>query len=247
MHIAGLQGNVPTTMVEWCDPSQTAFQYWPFGYRWTNAGSPVQGWQKPPPLNNPRAECCSVILPDATILVLGDGSIHQHKTPELLAGGQWRTMLPEASRRDHHAVALLLPSGRVLSASGNNRSWDFQLYDPEYLTTGGVRPAWTGAPVETLHRGSWNTVPISLPPGSSLGSVVLIRPGSLTHHADMDQRYVELPAYEDPIGYVTFKAPSGPPLYPPPADYLAAPLGYYMLFLTTSQGVPSVAQFVRFM
>jgi hypothetical protein len=45
---------------------------------------------------------------------------------------------------------------------------------------------------------------------------------------------------------VTFVAPSGPPTYPPPSNYLAAPLGFYMLFLVTNTGVPSVAQFVEF-
>jgi hypothetical protein len=74
--------------------------------------------------------------------------------------------------------------------------------------------------------------------------VVLMRPGSLTHHADMDQRYIELPFVDGSVDSVTFTAPIGPP--GTVGSGPTAPLGYYMMFLVTDTGIPSVAQFVRF-
>jgi hypothetical protein len=63
----------------------------------------------------------------------------------------------------------------------------------------------------------------------------------------MDQRYVELPFDTDGTpDSVTITAPSGPPILNRPPSYIAAPLGFYMMFLVTNGGVPSVAQFVQF-
>jgi hypothetical protein len=72
-----------------------------------------------------------------------------------------------------------------------------------------------------------------------------MRPGSLTHHADMDQRYISLPITDDgDQSQVIFRVPDGPPLVGVPR--LAAPLGFYMIFLVTDGGIPSVAKFVQF-
>ncbi len=102
----------------------------------------------------------------------------------------------------------------------------------------------------TLQRTQTYTVSVdNLPAGTTVGKVVLMRPGSLTHHADMDQRYVELPLTDGgPPGTVVFNAPDGPPTTPPtPPGYLAAPLGYYMIFVLTNTGIPSEAEFVQFL
>jgi hypothetical protein len=249
MNIGGSVGSWdahPTTNVEWANLAHNVNDSWPNGYQWTAVPGPGT---PPPPLNYARAECNAVLLPDATVLVLGDGRTTGTpvKTPELLRNGQWEILPDEASRRDHHAVALLLPSGRVLSAGGNNRSWDFQLYEPDYMVAGTLRPTWlTTIPGGVMNPSQQYTLSISLPAGTVVGKVVLMRPGSLTHHADMDQRYIELPFdTQGTADSVTITAPSGPPTFPRPPGYLPAPRGYYMMFLVSSSGVPSVAQFVQ--
>jgi hypothetical protein len=70
---------------------------------------------------------------------------------------------------------------------------------------------------------------------ASISTVVLIRPGSVTHTFDTDQRLVEL----------TFRQSGGALAVDAPANGNIAPPGYYMLFLVNDRGVPSVASFVR--
>jgi hypothetical protein len=67
--------------------------------------------------------------------------------------------------------------------------------------------------------------------------VILMRPGSTTHHYDSEQRCLELKqAPSAPAGTVVFHAP-------PNSDY--APPGYYMLFLVSQAGSVSVATWVQ--
>ncbi len=257
---AGAGGTSPsaTTNVEWSNTAAgSTTVYWPNGTLWTSSTNPPP----PPPLLFPtpipppemsiaRGECNAVILPNATILVLGDGSMGASKIPELFAGGAWATCPPETSRRDHHATALLLPSGRVISMGGNFRSKDFQICEPHYFAY--PRPAWGQTPVvpnETLQRGTtYYNVPVSLPAGTSVSKVVLTRCGSLTHHADLDQHYVELKILWDQTTsqQVTFRAPDGPPQPGQGSNYVAARPGWYMIWLLNNAGRPSTAQFVRF-
>lgn len=68
-----------------------------------------------------------------------------------------------------------------------------------------------------------------------IAKVVLVRPGSITHHTDMDARYVELPIISQTPTEVSFLSP---------LDSKHAPRGFYMLFLVTTDGVPSVAVWV---
>ena len=63
----------------------------------------------------------------------------------------------------------------------------------------------------------------------------LIRNGSVTHAINMDQRFVPL----------TFTQGAGGLNVQAPADANLAPPGYYMLFIVNSNGVPSIAPFVR--
>jgi len=69
--------------------------------------------------------------------------------------------------------------------------------------------------------------------------VALIRPGSVTHHFDFEQRYIDLeitsaipnPAQDDGTWTLTVKGPDDPTLAPP---------GYYMLFFV-SNSIPSIS------
>ena len=71
---------------------------------------------------------------------------------------------------------------------------------------------------------------------ANIKSVVLVRPASVTHAWNMEQRLVGL----------VFTPTSGSALtvnFPPNSN--VAPPGYYMLFLLNNAGVPSIASFVQ--
>jgi PKD repeat protein len=82
---------------------------------------------------------------------------------------------------------------------------------------------------------------VSYTSNSAISSAVLVRPGSVTHAFDMDQRLVGLcgPAPQpacNGTGTLTLTTPPNGNIAPP---------GYYMLFLLDSAGVPSVARFIQ--
>lgn len=89
-----------------------------------------------------------------------------------------------------------------------------------------------------------HTAAIRLPPATAVEKVVLLRPASLTHHADMTQQYVELPILAHDPGTVTFRAPEGPPDFANPPS-LAGPPGYWLLFLVSTGGAYSEGVFVH--
>ena len=65
----------------------------------------------------------------------------------------------------------------------------------------------------------------------------LIRQSSITHQTNTDQRYVELallPGGDD--NHIVLNAPPNGGVAPP---------GYYMLFVLSHAGVPSVAHWIR--
>jgi Domain of unknown function (DUF1929) len=62
-----------------------------------------------------------------------------------------------------------------------------------------------------------------------------VRLGAVTHSVNMEQRYVPL-SYTAGSSALTATAPANTNIAPP---------GYYMLFAIDSNGVPSVAKFVR--
>jgi hypothetical protein len=81
--------------------------------------------------------------------------------------------------------------------------------------------------------------------GNTIERVILLRPGSVTHFFDMDQRYIELEIVS--AGLVAEKEITV--LVKAPKNDLGQP-GYYMMFLiekdTTGRLVPSVAHFIKF-
>jgi hypothetical protein len=77
-------------------------------------------------------------------------------------------------------------------------------------------------------------------PNDPIDKVVLIRPGSVTHHFDFEQRYVKLEILSNTLG-----PPASLTLQAPPNEQVA-PTGYWMLFLVSQAGIPSEAKFVQF-
>src|SRR5262249_19210661 len=150
----------------------------------------------------------------------------------------WTTMASMVTPRLYHSTALLLPDGRVAVAGGgrnyfNNIAYpSAEIYSPAYLFKG-ARPTITTPPPSTLAYG--NSFFVGTPDGADIISVALIRNGSVTHAFNTDQTFVPL-SFTQTSGGLTVQAPANANLAPP---------GYYMLFLVTSKGVPSVAPFAR--
>lgn len=225
------------------------------------------------PLNQARWFLNTVLLPDSTIFVLGGEQSYggfgcsqvPALAPEIFSGSQWSAKLSGTIIRDYHSSALLLPSGKVFTTGGESRhytTWsncanrtgrmpsvypaDHQLFVPPYLACGGTRPVIQVAagstmtwPYGTLQSFSFPSLPL----GISIGKVVVMRPGSVTHHADPNQRCLELPFIvlpdtDPPSGFQAVQV-----TVPTLASYLL-PRGPYMLFLVTNQGVPSTAAWV---
>jgi Domain of unknown function (DUF1929) len=219
--------------------------------------TPAAGWTAGPNMAVARSHANSVILPDAEIATIGGGTgengnyeyyrwlyTESNKQPGLYDPATGSTTLgnPQHEARTYHSTALLLPDGRVFSAGddingaggpGTGLENDTaEIYSPPYLFKGprptlGSVPSWAGF---------GDTFEVSTS-GAAVTKAVLIAPGAATHAADMNQRRVLLDApVARPNGHVAVQMPSNPNLAPP---------GYYMLFLLSNEGVPSVARFVR--
>src|SRR2546426_1913159 len=141
--------------------------------------------------------------------------------------------------RLYHNIQLLLPDGTVFLAGGNPQQGSYEkhieIYRPAYLFNSddspATRPTITGAPASITYG---NTFTVQTP-NTDIASVVLIKPGSVTHSFDMDQRFVGL-SFNVENGGLTATLPKNSNLTPP---------GYYMLFLVNKAGVPSIASFVQ--
>jgi hypothetical protein len=147
----------------------------------------------------------------------------------------------------YHSVALLMPDGRVLTASGNpppygqrapweppqpNEELRIEMYTPPYMF-GPARPTITQAATE-WHYGQ--AVDIASPQADTILWAELIRCGVTTHAFDNSQRLVDLPIAARPAGSLTINAPAAPTIAPP---------GWYMLFLVDQQHIPSVAVWIH--
>jgi len=82
---------------------------------------------------------------------------------------------------------------------------------------------------------------VSLPKFVAPGKVVLMAPGSMTHHSDMHARYVELTVEESGVDISN----STVTLHCTMPTESIAPRGYYMVFALTDGDVPSVAQWIQ--
>jgi len=203
-------------------------------------------WQQTPSMAYPRSFLNLTSLPDGTVLVTGGetdkngGDISKAVYPAELWSPQtqtWSTMSAMRTPREYHSTALLLPDGRVVvSGMGadfgnvpNETSAEF--FSPPYLFKG-ARPSITQRPGKLLYA---NTFFVGTPDATSISKVVLIRTGAVTHAFDQNTRYVPL-SFQQATGGLTVTAP---------ANGIAAPPGYYMLFLVNNSGVPSIAPILQ--
>jgi hypothetical protein len=190
-----------------------------------------------------RFHATAVLLPDASVLVIGGHSDPQNWQPPVLTAerfdpgsGSWSAMATAVVPRVYHSVALLLPDGRVWTAGsdygGGNHEPRMEVYSPPYLFKG-PRPTIAQAP-GTLTVGA--TFTISCPQAQKIRTVCLLRCGSSTHAFNSDQRYVGLVIQSQAATALDVAAPP---------NLNVAPPGFYLLFVVDDQGVPSTGSFIR--
>lgn len=215
------------------------------------------------PLNQPRWNHNSVLLPDGDVLTIGGGlydnvMIHgQPNVPVMEAElfdpdtETWREVDAMSVPRMYHSTAALLPDGRVLTGghvplpiptqelretvSPQIAETRLEIYEPGYLFRG-ARPVIDAAP-DAIAYGETFDIEVRTP--AAIDSVMLMRPAATTHAFDMGQRgtWLEVVAQEGTT--VTLRAP-------PNVD--VSPAGHHMLFVNSAHqdgAVPSEAAWVQ--
>ena len=152
------------------------------------------------------------------------------------ATGTWRTLASAGVPRGYHSTALLLPDGRVLVSGGGDGGGsatqrNAELFSPPYLFRG-ARPRITTAPVSVSYNSAFKVV---TPDAASIGSVSLIRIGSVTHGIDMNGRFQKVGFTADATGLTVAGLTSR----------RRTPPGHYMLFILNRSAVPSVAKIIQ--
>ena len=188
-----------------------------------------------------------VLLPNGMVLAIGGENFDDMGMLEFVFHAEWvdpratilnwvqlADMDQEAPRADH-STAVLLPSGKVLVAGGDDfaKFKEAQIFNPPYGA--GPVPFIIVAPSVIRHPATEFTVTLETAPVGTL-KVTLIRLASVTHSFDHEQRFQELFNDSVPGGSNTFTVTA-------PADANEAPLGTYMLFVVLD-GVPSIAKYV---
>ncbi len=215
-------------------------------------------WERQEDLIQTASQNHAVVLPDGNVLIIGGrtsgrgpwvNSFHyQLFNPK---SGKIRPLVQTTVPRHDHSTALLLPDGSVIVMGGNRTDLGggdsveldtgvpvAQIYKPAYLFKG-PRPVIEAAPVEISFGSSFAVEVSGKGRSGKIESVVIIRMGPVTHNWDWGNRYVKL-AFDRRRGgrsrELMVKAPAVPGLAVP---------GFYMLFVVSEEGVPSVAKLVH--
>jgi galactose oxidase-like protein/Big-like domain-containing protein/PKD domain-containing protein len=198
--------------------------------------------------SGPRVQMNAVLLPNGKVLALGGSATNEDPSSATLgadlydpATGAWSSAGTCSYARLYHSTALLLPDATVVSAGSNPVRGTYEehieIYSPAYLFAPdgslAARPVISKTPAKIGYGAG--TFQVKTPDAANIASVVLVRPASVTHAFNMEQRVVGL-SFTSSSGALTVNLP-------PNSD--VAPPGYYMLFLLNNGGVPSVATFVQ--
>jgi hypothetical protein len=218
---------------------------------------PDPAYQSSMPLSLPRMHLNAVLLPDRTVFVSGGAIKHEQKDVPPIARLQseiydpdtdtWRPGAVASVVRMYHSVALLLASGKVVTASGNpppggdkapwqppqaNEEMRIEVYSPPYLFAD-PPPTITDVAQE-WRRGT--SVTIGSPQAANVLWAELIRPGVTTHAFDNSQRLVDLPILSRGASNLVVSVSTAAAVAPP---------GWYMLFLVDRSRVPSAAMWIH--
>jgi galactose oxidase len=233
-------------------------------------------WKDARSMGHARRQHNATILPDGTLLVTGGSSgagfnnVNEPvRTPELWNPKiyefnanqtdpktrieEWKKMAPEQSNRCYHSIALLLPTGQVLSAGGGEWIPDFpvpkkcnkqedtltnaQIFNPPYLFDAqnkpAIRPSVSNFPTSVDYD---KTFTVTVGANDDIARVTWIHIGSVTHCNNQSQSFLELPFNKKKFPKIEITLPSGSNLAPP---------GHYMLFVLNKNNVPAIAPIIR--
>jgi Domain of unknown function (DUF1929) len=211
-------------------------------------GEPLPAWRFTAPMATPRVMPDATLLPDGTVLVTGGSATGRSDMgidPVLLVEQfdptteAWTQLASMHTPRSYHSISILLPSGKVLIGgkdfSFNLPPFDYpehrlEVFSPPYLFRG-PPPFLSGVPAAVDFDTTFNVQASQL-----IHTAVLMRPGSVTHSFNMEQRLVELTILGQSGSQLSLQAP-------PTANI--APPGVYMLFVLNAQGIPGHAAFLE--
>ena len=205
---------------------------------------PSPQWQTVAPMNAVRAFHDAIVLPDGNVLVVGgdEASGQDAIVPELYdpAANTWTEMAPHAIVREYHSTTLLLPDARVIISGGAGQggpglfdeSAEFEIWNPYYLFRS-ARPT-----INTLasQAGYGSQMTMGYSSSVPVSHVVFHRSGSQTHSFSYNQISLPVDFNSNNGSTATFTVPNNPNLLPP---------SFYMVFLLSTDGVPSVAKWVQ--
>jgi hypothetical protein len=184
----------------------------------------------------------ATILPDRTVLISNGGRLNRDDSTNVLTAALYdpptktmRSVAADPIGRNYHSTAVLLPDGRVAVLGSNPGDGSFEMrisvYRPPYLFRS-ARPTVSNVPAQGTYG---QNLSFSVNAQSkTIRSAQLMRPMSVTHQMDANMRLVDLPIVVS-NGIATVTLPGSRNLLPP---------GPYMLTVTDSDGVPSIASWI---
>ncbi|MFD9052979.1 radical copper oxidase GlxA [Streptomyces zaomyceticus] len=197
----------------------------------------------------------SVLLPDDTVFTTGGSEQYRGRGGSDILKAQFydprSNAFTEAAEptvgRNYHSEALLLPDGRVATFGSdplfddkdNTRLGTFEqrveVFTPPYLHRAGAdRPVLGEGPRELDQNGR---ATFKTKDAGRIAAARLMRPSAVTHTTDVEQRSVELGLTKGRDGMtLTVDVPWDRTLVPP---------GWYMLFVTDADGIPSEAKWIQ--
>ncbi|ALC27471.1 kelch motif-containing protein [Streptomyces sp. CFMR 7] len=195
----------------------------------------------------------SVIMPDDTVFTSGGSEDYRGRGDSNILKAQsydprtntFKEAAEPTIGRNYHSEALLLPDGRVATFGSDSLYGDkdntklgkfeqrMEVYTPPALHRGKDRRPVIGAGPQAVELGK--TVTFKTADADRIATARLMRPSAVTHTTDVEQRSIEL----------TLKKGKGEVSVTVPDDATLVPPGWYMLFVTDADGIPSVAKWVK--
>jgi plastocyanin len=204
---------------------------------WIDLSAATPAWQALPPLNVARDKPNSVLLPDGRVVIVGgilslaDGGPAELFDPADPSAG-FELGPSMKYHRHYHSAAILLPDGSVIvGGDPNGPTTPHERYLPPYFFQ--PRPAITTAAANIAYGANFT---INTPQAPSIGEVVLVRPGAVTHGFNQSQRVVGCSIVSAAGGVVQATAPPNGNIAPP---------GYYLLFVVDHDRIPSMGVWTR--
>lgn len=200
-------------------------------------------------MNVDRSKHNLVLLPTGQILAIGGWNNFGFE-PVLAAewfdpndpvSPHWEQLAVMTRPRGPHSTAVLLRDGRVLASGGEDAfgggypsSTSAEIFSPPYLFQG-ARPAIGYAPTSAQYGTQFRVLMMSQAAMPTIEKVTLVRLAAVTHSFDQNQRFVPLEFEQVTDTKLMVTAPANGNIAPP---------GYYMLFLVSTDGVPSVGEYI---